>query len=274
VPISTTDFEFVRQLVQTRAAIVLEPQKTYLAEQRLSTLANTEGFASLEQLLTKVRRGDGASIALQRKVIEAMTTNETYFFRDVHPFDAFRDGVVRELIRKRAETKQLNIWSAAASTGQEAYSIAMILKEHYPELRDWRITIIGTDLAANVLEKAKAGRYTQLEINRGLPARLLAKYFTKEGNDWVISRDIAKMVEFKTLNLIETWPALPTFDVVFIRNVLIYFNNEVKEKILTRIAGRMAKDGYLFLGGSETTVNMTVPLRREEINKSAVYRIV
>jgi chemotaxis protein methyltransferase CheR len=271
VPITTTDFEFVRTLVKQRAAIVLESQKAYLAENRLTTLARDEGYSSIEDLLNRLRKNTDP--ALQQKVIEAMTTNETYFFRDVHPFEMLKNSIVPKLIQQRSSAKTLNVWSAACSTGQEGYTIAMCLNDSFPEIASWNISILGTDISLNVLEKARAGRYTSLEVNRGLPARYLAKYFTKEHPDWFVKDEIRRMVSFKEQNLISPWPIMPRFDVVFLRNVLIYFDVATKKEILRKVRTVMNQDGFLLLGGAETTLSVDETFERIDFGQGSCYQI-
>lgn len=253
--VSEPDYTYIRELVRQRSAIVLEPSKAYLIESRLTPLARSEGMNSLQQLVSRLR-GDPSG-ALQRKVVEAMTTNETSFFRDRHPFDALREHLLPELKRTRTATRCLNLWSAACSTGQEPYSIAILLREHFPELAEsWRVRILATDLANRVLERAQAGVFSQLEINRGLPAALCVKYFRREGIEWRVHPKLRDLIEFREMNLVEPWPALPRMDVIFLRNVLIYFDTEAKKSILRRVRQALQPDGYLFLGAAETTLNL------------------
>jgi chemotaxis protein methyltransferase CheR len=263
-------FEYVRQLVLSRSAIVLEPGKEYLVESRLLPLAKVHGFADLDTFVDAMA---GSSFnTMHRQAVEAMTTNETSFFRDHHPFEALRTHIIPELINRKAATKQLNIWCAAASTGQEPYSVAMLLREHFPVLTSWKLTFIATDLSTQVLAKARSGRYGQLEVNRGLPAPMLVKYFTKDGTEWVVKDELRNMIDYRELNLIENWPALPTFDLVMIRNVLIYFDVPTKKKILGNIRQRLAPHGYLMLGGAETTMGIDEQFERVQIDKGVAYR--
>ena len=266
-----SDFDFVRSLVRRHSAIVLEATKEYLVEARLTPLARSEGLGSLADLVAKLRTGRDA--ALQRKVIDAMTTNETLFFRDVHPFEALRTSILPELLPQRAAVKQLRIWSAACSTGQEPYTIAMLLRESFPELASWRVEIVATDLSTDVLAKAREGVYGQIEVNRGLPAKLMVKYFKKQGVDWRIDDAIRAMVDFRELNLAERWPAMGPFDVVFLRNVLIYFDSETKKAILGRVRTVLKSDGCLFLGAAETTMNLDDGYERLQLGKSGCYRV-
>ena len=206
------------------------------------------------------------------QVMDALTTNETSFFRDFHPFEALRHHVLPRLIEQRAGVKRLSIWSAASSTGQELYTIAMLIREYFPQLRDWNITILGTDLSTTVLDQAKQGTYSQIEVNRGLPAAFLLKHFTKNDTKWTIKDDIKKMVEYRQMNLVKPWPIMPVFDVVFIRNVMIYFDVESKRGILKRIRQCLQPQGYLFLGTAETTINLDPEWSPSMLGKATVYQ--
>ena len=268
--ISAVDFGYVRDLVREKAAIVIEPGKEYLVESRLGLVAREEGFGSLDLLVAELRAKP--SNGLHRKVVDAMTTNETTFFRDVHPFEALRLQIVPQLIAARQAQRQLSIWCAACSTGQEPFTIAMILREHFPALAGWNIRILATDLSRDVLARARAGRYSQLEVNRGLPARYMIKHFRKEGMEWQIGDSIREMVEFRELNLIESWPGLPLMDVVFMRNVLIYFDVDTKRTILGKVRRVLRPDGILFLGGAETTMNLDDAYQRLALGKAVCYR--
>ncbi|HEU5170999.1 MAG TPA: protein-glutamate O-methyltransferase CheR [Gemmatimonadales bacterium] len=272
MPISPSEFDFVRELVRQRSAIVLEPGKEYLVESRLGTVARTEGFASLEQFLAELR--NQPANGLHARVVEAMTTNETTFFRDIHPFDALRDAIIPDLLQRRAAERQLTIWCAASSSGQEPYSIAMLLREKGAQLAGWRIRILGTDLSGEMIARAREARYSQVEMNRGLPAPLLVKYFIKQGLEWQLKDDIRQMVEYREMNLAAPWPVLPAPDIVFIRNVLIYFDVATKKEILAKIRQAMRPDGYLFLGGAETTLNLDDAFHRTPLGKATAYRLI
>ena len=273
--ISSADFEFVRTLAKSNAAIVLEDDKRYLVETRLCNLAQDEGFDSLRALVQALRRAEEFG-RLHTRTIDALTTNETLFFRDRHPFDALVQTVVPDMIHARRFDRTLKIWSAASSSGQEAYSIAMLLRDKFPELLSWRIVIIGTDICESVLAQARSGVYGQYEINRGLPAPLLVKFFQTTGEErkWVIRDTIKSMVEFRKLNLIQPWTGLPVFDIVFVRNVLIYFDIPAKREILERIASsHLANDGYLALGSAETTVTVTPVFKPVTLGRAVLYRL-
>lgn len=264
-------FEFLTKFIRDKSAIVLEPSKMYLLESRLMPVARDLGLGSLPELASALKRP--GSRELSQRVVDAMTTNETSFYRDVHPFDALRSTIIPELIKKREKERTINIWSNACSSGQEVYSIAMLLKEHFPVLQTWKIRLIASDLSTAILRKAQEGNFNQTEVNRGLPMPLLLKYFTKNGLNWQIKPEVRSSIEFKEVNLIETWPpTMPTMDIIFLRNVLIYFDTQTKTQILNKAVKLMRPDGYMFLGGAETTMNLDVKLNRETIGKATCYR--
>lgn len=265
------DLDYVRRVVAERSAIQLEDGKEYLIESRLETLARLESQPDAAALIDQMRRSPSGPMT--RKVVEAMTTNETSFFRDRVPFDALKDTVLPQLIQARATTRQLNIWCGAASTGQEPYSIAMVIRDHFPELATWKVKILATDLSTEVLDKAATGIYTQLEVGRGLPAPMLVRHFEQQGARWAVRPAIRDMVQFRELNLVGTWPPMPKPDIVFLRNVMIYFDVASKQQILGRIASDIATDGYLFLGAGETTLNLDTPFRRVEIDRAGVFQV-
>lgn len=269
--ISDADFSYVRELVYRQAAIVLEQEKNYLVEARLSPLVRQHGFNSMTELVAQLR--SQPSNGLQWNVIEAMTTNETSFFRDVHPFELLKKNVLPELIKKRAALRQLNIWCAAASSGQEPYTILMLLREKFPALATWKLNFLATDISKEMLDRCREGCYSQLEVNRGMPAPLLVKYFQKIGTEWQIKEDLRRMIDFRQMNLAQAWAVLPPMDVIFMRNVLIYFDVETKKTILARVRKTMKPDGYLFLGGAETTLNLDDCFKRVQVDKSAYYQL-
>ena len=264
------DFGYVRDLVRKRSAIVLEHEKNYLVESRLQPLAHREGFPTISELVARLRTSGFGD--LHSKVVEAMTTNETSFFRDLQPFEALRKVVVPDLIARRSN-RQLRIWCAACSTGQEPYSVAMLLTEHFPQLANWDLRILATDLSTQVLEKAQSGSFNQIEINRGLPSTFLMKYFKRDGLNWQLKESILRMIEFRQMNLIETWPLLLQMDIVFMRNVLIYFDVQTKKAILGKVRRVLQPDGYLYLGGSECTYNLDDRFVRSEVENSSIYRL-
>lgn len=263
--------DFVCRLVRERSAIELEPSKAYLIDARLNPVARRCGFASISTMIRTLQAKFEPD--LQRKVIEALATCETSFFRDSHPFNALRTSILPKLIEARSGRRSLNIWSAACSTGQEAYSMSMLLSDHFPELAGWNVQILGTDLSDDVLEKARSGRYSQMEVNRGLPAAMLLKHLRREGLNWELTPAIRNLVSFHRMNLIEPWPALPTMDIVFLRNVLIYFSIPTKKAILEKIRKVMAPDGVLFLGAAETTLGLDDSFRCIRLENSTFYRL-
>jgi chemotaxis protein methyltransferase CheR len=265
-------FEYVRKLVLARSAIVVDAGKEYLVESRLQPLAKVHGFATLDDFVSAMAASSFGT--MHRQTVEAMTTNETSFFRDIHPFEALRLHILPDLIAQKAAQRTLNIWCAAASTGQEPYSIAMLLREHFPQLATWKVNFLATDLSNGVLAKARSGRYGQLEVNRGLPAPLLVKYFTKDGTEWVIKDEVRNMIEFRELNLIEPWPAMLTLDLVMIRNVLIYFDVPTKRAILGKVRQHMLPHAYLMLGGAESTMGIDEQYERVAHEKGVAYRLL
>ncbi len=267
--LNNTAFEFICELVRDRSAIVLDPSKTYLVESRLNPVVRSCGMSSIDELVDALRKPN--SLKLTQAVIEAMTTNETSFFRDLHPFEALKNEILPKLIESRSRERVLNIWSNACSSGQEVYTIAMLLKENFPALGGWKVRLIASDLSTQILDKAREGIFNQTEVNRGLPLPLLLKYFQKNGLTWQIKDDIRKMVEFRQVNLVETFPQLPPMDIVFLRNVLIYFSPETKREILHKVKRVMRPDAFLFLGGAETTMNLDVPFERQQFGKATCY---
>ena len=264
------DFDVVRRLLLDRSAIVLEAGKEYLVETRLAPIARQHQLGSVSELIARLRsRPDNG---LHRQVIEAMVTTESSFFRDHHPFETLRDVVIPDLIERRRGQRRLHVWCAASSTGQEPYSIALLLREQFAQLGGWTIKLLASDLSRQVLEKAR--RYNQIEVNRGLPATLLVKYFEQHGTTWQLKPAIRGMVDFQEINLAQTWPALPPMDLIMVRNVMIYFDVETKKSILGKLARVLRPDGYLLLGGAETTFSLSDGYRRVEPLKSGFYQLV
>ena len=249
------DYDYLRKFLKERSGLDLSPDKQYLVESRLLPVARRAGLAGLPDLVVRLRAANAEPLAVE--VVEAMTTNESFFFRDKIPFEHFRDTIIPTLLSARAAQRRIRIWCAASSTGQEPYSLAMSLKELGEATAGWRIEIIATDLSNEVLEKAKAGIYSQFEVQRGLPIALLIKYFSQNGDTWQIAPDIRAMVQFRPLNLLGDFAHLGVFDVVFCRNVLIYFDQETKTDVLDRLARVTDRDGYLVLGAAETVVGLT-----------------
>jgi chemotaxis protein methyltransferase CheR len=267
--VTDADFNFLRLLLHLRSGLSLSPEKRYLAESRLGILCRRRNIADIGTLIQKLRPGHDA--ALEHAVIEAMTTNETLFFRDHTPFDLFRDVILPERIAANAATRSLRIWCAAVSTGQEAYSLAMILDEMAPRLSGWKIQIVGTDISGEVLERARTGLYSQFEIQRGLPIQMLLKHFNQEGDRWRISERLRAMVDLRQHNLLEPNSHLGQFDIIFCRNVLIYFDVQTKARVLEALAPRLAPQGALFLGAAETVIGISTTILPDRQHRG-VYR--
>ena len=268
---TVAEFDYVCRLVRERSGIVLETGKEYLVDARLTPMVRQHEFQSISELIGKVRGGDDG---LATRVVHAMLTTETSFFRDLQPFESLRTSVLPELIRQRKGERQIVVWFAACSTGQEPYSFALLVREHFPELREWRLELRATDMSSDVLNRARQGRFSQLEVNRGLPAAMMVKYFQQHGPTWELNEDVRRMVDFREMNLIRPWPFMPQFDLIFLRNVLIYFDVATKKSILNRAAKLLRPDGYLMLGGAETTLNLDDSFRRAEELKGGFYQLV
>lgn len=247
-------FSALSTLLKSETAVVLENGKEYLVESRLTSLAHDEGFGSLGEMIDLVLRRSNPS--LNQKVLLALTTNETSFFRDLSAYEFLKSTALPEIIKSRAATKSLTIWSAACSTGQEPYSIALSMAENFPEISQWNVRVLASDLNPKIVKKAVQGMYTSLEVNRGLPIQLLVKYFTQDGDTYHLRPEIKDKVSFFEQNLIGTWPTTPV-DILFMRNVLIYFDTETKRQIFEKVKSVLAPDGYLFLGVAETPYRIT-----------------
>lgn len=268
--LASADFELVKELVYGKSGIVLDA-KEYLVESRLSSLAHRGGFGDLGRLLARLREANGGP--LESSVVEALTTNETLFFRDAHPFEALQKSVIPELLKRNAATRRLRIWSAACSTGQEPYSVAMLLRDSVPQMERWNFDIFATDISQAVLDRARSGVYNELEMNRGLPGASKAKYFESAADGWRVKPEIRRMVRFERLNLLGRWPVQQPFDVVLLRNVMIYFDNAVRKTILMKVAEQLAPGGYLFMGAGETPVAISNRFEVVAIGRTAVYRL-
>ncbi len=249
------DFDLLTNLLKQRSGLVLNKDKSYLLETRLMPVARKHGHKGLEELSQAVRAKRDEKLIID--ITEAMTTNESLFFRDTKPFDLFKNLLLPKLMQSRAANKRIRIWSAASSSGQEPYSLAMMLKEDAAKLAGWRIEIMATDISVEMLDKAKSGLYTQFEVQRGLPVQFLVKYFKQNGDKWQLDPIIRSMVQFREFNLLDSPSSLGIFDVVYCRNVLIYFDQTTKGKVLNSIAKQMPRDGSLFLGGAETVLGIT-----------------
>ncbi|WP_263379193.1 CheR family methyltransferase [Granulicella paludicola] len=267
-PIRLEDFHFLTDYIRRESGINLDDEKQYLVEARLVPILQASHIESFDLLCAKLRSGNGGP--LQQQIVEAMTTHETLFFRDSAPFDALKTHILPPLIEQRRSLKKLTFWSAAASSGQEAYSLAMLLLEM--GLGDWNIKILGTDLSEKILDKAREGRYLQIEVNRGLPASYLVKYFERCGFDWQLRERVRKMVHFEKFDLRQSMRTKGPFDVIFCRNVLIYFDIETKKKILTELRGTLFSGGYLCLGGTESTLNLNDQFKRVAFGRPVFYQ--
>jgi chemotaxis protein methyltransferase CheR len=267
--LSQTEFNFVAQLVRREAAIVLAPGKEYLVEARLIPVARAVGSPSVTDFLADLqRRPDPAN---QRKIIDALTTNETSWFRDREPFAALTDVVLPELIKSRSATRKVRIWSAASSSGQEAYSLAITLQEHLPP--GWAYEIMGSDISTEMVKRAETAEYSQVEVNRGLPAAQLVQYFERAGAHWRVTQALRRNVSFRLLNLTTPLPAMQPFDVIFLRNVLIYFDVATKRTVLQNAAKLLRPDGWLFLGAAETTIGIDDNYERVAAGRTSAYRV-
>jgi chemotaxis protein methyltransferase CheR len=252
--VTPLEYDFLRKLLRDSSGLDLSADKQYLVESRLVPLARRVGVPGISELVQKLKSG---AQALSAEVVEAMTTNETFFFRDKIPFDHLREAVIPALMQARASRRHLRIWCAASSSGQEPYSIAMCLKEFAGPLAGWRVEILATDLSQGVLEKSKAGLFSQFEVQRGLPIQLLVKHFTQVGEMWQLNSDIRAMVQHRRLNLLQDFAHLGTFDLIFCRNVLIYFDQDTKAGVFERLAKSLQSDGVLALGAAESVVGIS-----------------
>jgi chemotaxis protein methyltransferase CheR len=253
--VTPVDYDYLRNLLRSRSGLVLGADKHYLVESRLLPVVRKAGLSDLATLVQMLKSADAEPFIVE--VVEAMTTNETFFFRDKVPFDHFRATIMPTLLTARERERRIRIWCAAASTGQEPYTLAICLKEMGKVLAGWQVEIIATDISAEALEKAKCGIYSQFEVQRGLPIMMLVKYFAQVGELWQLTPELRGMVQFKSCNLLQDLSRLGTFDIVFCRNVLIYFDQQTKIDVLDRIARAIAPDGFLALGAAETVVGLT-----------------
>ena len=261
------NYRFLQEHIYSQVGIVLEEDKHYLFESRLTPIIRRLGLGTIDDLCALLKATCQTEIS--RQVVEAMTTNETYFFRDPAQYEAIRTVLLPRLIEERRDTKKLRFWSAAASTGQEAYSLAMRLVE--AGLSDWNVQILATDFSSKVLERARSGKYQQIEVNRGLPAALLVKYFRQSGAEWQLSEQVRRMVVFEMIDLRNSMRALGPFDLVFCRNVMIYFDMQTKKNILKELHGTMFRGGWLMLGGVETAFGVEEFFERHTVGNAPVY---
>ena len=271
--IPLNDFKYIADLVYKKSAIVLDTKKQYLVEARLASLIRLEGINDTSSLLGKLRAP--SSEQLRAKVVDAMTTNETSFFRDNYPFEELRQKILPTLIKNREKEKKINIWCAACSSGQEPYTIAMVLLTHFKQLfsNNWNIKIIASDISDKMLTTAKAGKYNQIEINRGLPSKMRERFFTQNDNTWTVNDELRRSIEFKKINLVERLVGLPRLDIIFMRNVLIYFDLDTKNAIFSKIENLMSPDSLLFIGSTETIIGITNNLERYPASRSSLYQL-
>jgi len=254
-----TDFDVYKNLLIEKSGLTLTPDKSYLLDSRLGPIAKKWGYSSLEAMTVALQGVPDK--ALVNDIVEAMTTNETSFFRDAHPFELFKDVVLKYMSEHRKSQKRIRIWCAAASSGQEPYSLCITLKESGIIPSNWNVEIIATDISDDILDQARKAIYSQFEVQRGLPIQLLLKYFTQEGDKWSLNQDIRNMVTFKNFNLLDSMAVFGQFDIIFCRNVLIYFNEETKGQVMEKMARQLANDGFLFLGGAETVLGITTAFK-------------
>jgi chemotaxis protein methyltransferase CheR len=267
---SDSDYAYLRQLVLAESANLIDPSRNALFETRLTPIARMAGASSLEDFVNLLRVDQTPQ--LHRAVAEAMTINETSFFRDGKPFDVLRDTILPKLVEKNAAERTLRIWSAASSTGQEAYSIAMLICEHFAELANWDVKIVGTDISRHVIEYAQRGRYRRMEVNRGLPARMLVKYLVRDGDEWEVTPNLRAMCSFQYANLCAPLPKLPVFDLVMLRNVLLYFPHQDRSCVFSDVYRQMAPGGYLLLGAAEQAEDLTNLFTAEFAKDCYFYR--
>lgn len=265
--IHSDNYRFLQEHVYSQTGIVLEMDKHYLFESRLTPIVRQLGLGSINDLCALIRATSRTGVC--RQVVEAMTTNETYFFREPAHYDAIKTALLPRLKQDRQDTRKLRFWSAAASTGQEAYSLAMLLLEN--GLSDWNIQILGTDFSSQVVERAESGKYQQLEVNRGLPASLLVKHFRRSGVDWQLNEPVRRLARFETIDLRKSMRSLGPFDMVFCRNVMIYFDSETKKNILRELHGTLFRGGWLLLGGSEMAHGVEEWFERQTVGSAVVY---
>jgi chemotaxis protein methyltransferase CheR len=267
---SDSDYAYLRQLVLAESANLIDPSRNALFETRLTPIARMAGASTLEDFVSLLRVD--RTPQLHRAVAEAMTINETSFFRDGKPFEVLRETILPRLIEKNAEQRRLRIWSAASSTGQEAYSVAMLVREYFAELAGWDVKIAGTDISRQVIEYARRGRYRRMEVNRGLPARMLVKYLVRDGDEWEVKPEVKALCEFQYANLCAPLPRLPVFDLVMLRNVLLYFPQQDRSCVFSDVYRQMAPGGYLMLGAAEQAEDSTNLFHAEFARDCYFYR--
>ncbi|MCP4896595.1 MAG: protein-glutamate O-methyltransferase CheR [bacterium] len=270
--VTQSDFNYVRNMIKKHSAVSLDDSKAYLVSSRLLPVARSEGFDTVPQLISKLKTLPFGRLHLAS--VEALITTETSFFRDFHPFEALREIVIPDLIRDRRRTsKSFTIWSAACSSGQEPHSISIMLREYFPMLQDWPLTLIASDVSHSMIQRAKEGLYLQHEINRGLPARLLVKYFKQEKTKWRLKPEFARMFQYLQHNITHDWSNIPQVDVLLLRNVLIYFDVAERRQVLYRVRRTLKPGGLLILGAAETTLSLDDGFERVQCGRSVLYRV-
>jgi chemotaxis protein methyltransferase CheR len=270
--VTNAEFDDLRRVLQEACGVALDESKRYLIDGRLGPVLRRLGLASVSEFAARLSAQPFGP--LRSELVEALVTTESSFFRDLHPWETLAKTVIPELLERRARERRIDFWCAATAAGQEPYTLALLLRERFAEiLQTWRVSILATDVSRTMLERARAGRYSQVEANRGLPAALLLKYFRQDGLEWELHEDVRRMVEFRELNLCRPWPTLPPCDAMLLRNVMIYFTPEDKKAILARAARVLRPNGYLLLGAAETTHNLDAPFQRASELKSGFYRL-
>lgn len=270
MPLAASNLNYLRTVISQSSGNVVSETQSYLLESRLKPVAESVGLTDVDSLVVELQRT--SSSTLHERVAAAMTINETSFFRDMQPFEALQTDVLPRLLDLKAASRELRIWSAACSSGQEPYSLAILLKEHFPQLESWQVEIVATDFSDEMVRRTQAGTYSQFEVNRGLPARSLVKYFERQGTHWQAQKALKDLIHCHKINLKAPFFGLPKFDVIFVRNVLIYFDPPSKESILTRMRQTLHSQGALFLGGGESLINLNVPFSRESVGPAVYYR--
>jgi chemotaxis protein methyltransferase CheR len=270
--ISADDFQAVQKFIFANSGISLVAGKEYLVEGRLKSLVQSEGFDDLHALAVELSGNPNNDLG--KKVVEALTTNETSFFRDKHPFETLKTAIIPELLKSTQAGKQIQIWSAASSSGQEPYSLAMLIADSFAWANDWQIKITASDISEEMLEKCRAGLYTQFEILRGLPPQYIPQFFQRAESKWQVKSDIRERIDFRYLNLCGDWGNLPKMDIVFIRNVLIYFDSDTKKTILEKMLQVIKPGGYLFLGSGEIPVGLEDRFQPTDFSTSACFKHV
>lgn len=271
-PLNQVDFDFIRALVRRESAIVLDDGKRYLVTSRLHSIARGSGFGSVSELISRLQTTPFGDLHIE--AVEAIATTETSFYRDLYPFASLRDHIIPEFIMQRQETSRtLNIWSAACSSGQEPYSVAMTLLDRFPHLLEWNLQLFASDISQKMIERAQAGVYSQLEVNRGLPAPYLVRFFTQQDGMWHIKEEPRRMVRFFRQNIAASWGSLPPIDILLLRNILIYFDLATRRDVLRQVRRVLHPDGFLVLGSAETTLNLDEMFTRVQIGRSVFYKV-